>query len=77
MVGETGPTPIENFHEKDKVIVNRIDDVLAGYETALPNLSRMILEVDPIEIDRSPHPRHGVPNTVKSAGLVAVRGQLS
>jgi|GEM_PF-1487586 len=76
MAGEAKPTPIETIHPKSRDIIKRIDSVLASYEMTAPQQIVDHTEVDPMEIDRSPHTRHGIPNTLKNAAAVAIHGQL-
>ncbi len=79
MNGETEPRPIETINPKDQNIVRNIDAALAGYETVL-NASQpkpdAIYLAEPMEIDRSPHPRHGVPDAVRSAATLALGSEM-
>ncbi len=76
---ETEPRPIEAFSPRDQDIIRNIDAALAGYKTARSALQPRpdaIYRAEPIEIDRSPHPRYGVPNAVRSAATLALGSEM-
>jgi len=78
MADQLEPRPVEQFHPSDQRIVSKIDAVLAGCIANLPPPALLESEFgpEPMELDRSPHPRHGLPDTIQTASTLILNSEI-